>query len=345
MTLKTLSFLSIVSLAACGGGGSSAPSALPAVVVTSAPTAAPSGLPSASPAPSPTATHIATASPSASPVATATPTPIAPLKVLRAAPLSANPVGLSFLRRPQAGGVTSSLPTLIESAGVIGAWAGNFAVWVTDATSGLDVSEASGTITATNGVPVNNPSFGAINCPNTSVPAVWCASHPFAYEFGTASTTNKPVGKQILTVTFGDGLSGQITDYIYDGWNLPCNSGWVYQGGVPVATTTLAASDIYADCVSGTIKFTQGAVLIGSPVQDSFGRYEAAMPNVTAAFIVNSLIVNVPMASIAQGQIFGMQTRDGSFAKVYMANGASSTALNAANGMSLHAKSDGSYAF
>lgn len=340
--MKTPWMILILGLCSgCGGGGGTAPapvSAASAPVTT--PTAAPSGLASASPAPSATPTHAATASPSPGP--TATPT-IAPLKVLRAAPLSANPVGLSFLRRPQAGGVTSSLPTLIESAGVIGEWAGNFVVWVTDASTGLDVSETGGTMTATNGVPVNNPAFQSLACPGTS--SLWCAAHPLGWWFGTASTATKPVGKQTITVSFADGVSGSITDYIYDGWNLPCNSGWAYQGGVPVAQATLATSDVYADCVTGTIKFTQGAVLIGSPVQDSYGRYEAAMPSVTAAFLVNSLFVNVPMAGIAQGQIFGMQTRDGGFAKVYMTNGASPTAINAASGMSLHAKTDGSYAF
>lgn len=341
MTRTLLATATALLLAGCGGGGSSAPAALPAVVVTSAPTAAPSGLPSASPAPSPTATHIATASPSASPVATATPT-IAPLKVLRAAPLSANPVGLSFLRRPQAGGVTSSLPILVESSGTAAVWAGNFVTWVTDANTGLDVAEASGTITATNGVPVTNPSFGALVCPAAS--STWCAVHPNGWQFGTASTNNKPVGKQILTVTFGDGLTGQIPDYIYDGWSIACNAGIAYVGGHVVPTTTQATSDIWADCAHANIVFPKAGALFANPAQDQYGRLETAFPSVTAGIFLVTQAVNFPMASIAHGAIYAINTQDGGMAKVYF-DGASATTVTASSGMALHASVDNSYPF
>lgn len=334
-TLAVFAALAVVGVAACSNGGSSTtPTPSPTVAATNAP----------SPSVSPTSVVSPTASPLASSTPSAIPTPtIAPVNVLRAAPIAANPVGLSFLRKTQAGGVSSSLPLLVESSGSAAVWAGNFVVWVTNAVSGLDVQETSGTITATNGVPVNNPSFSAISCPAAS--SVWCAAHPLGWEFGTASVANKPVGKQTLTVAFGDGLTGSIPDYIYDGWNLPCNTGIAYVGGVPVPQATKNTSDVYADCVNGNLVFPKGGILAFQPTQDSYGRYEPILPTVTAAIFISSAAVNFPMASIAQGQVYGINTQDGGMAKIYASSQSSPTAINALNAMSLHAKPDGSYAF
>lgn len=332
-------------LADCSGGS---PAAIPAPVVAVAtvapsttPTVGPSASPTASASPAPTPTHSTTPTASPSPVAAAT--PLAPLKVLRAAPLSANPVGLSFLRRPQAGGVTSSLPILVESSGTSALWAGNFIVWVTDANTGLDVAEQTGTITATNGVPVSNPAFSSIACPATS--STWCAVHPLGWQFGTSSTNNKPVGKQTLTVTFGDGLSGQIPDYIYDGWSIPCNTGIVYAGAHVNTTTTQATSDVYADCAHTNMVFPKGAILYSNPVSDSYGRTETILPTITNAIFLSSAVINVPMVSFAAGQVYGINTQDGGMAKVYFTSQPGLGTLSSASGMSLYANPNGTYAF
>lgn len=355
MNSRILLALAALTLPACGSGGSSAPAGIPAAIVTSAPTAAPSVAPSASASPKPTITPSAapsaTASPTASPspVPTVTPIPLA-LRVIGGAPLSATASQLSVARsraqaHTQAQGTMNGLPILVESSGMIAAWAGDQAVWATNAQTAQDIPETSGTITPSGNLPLNNPGFTPLSCLG-SVSAV-CIVHPTAFEFGTSSANGKAVGKQTLTIAFADGATGTTADYVYDGWGLPCNSGWAYIGGVPVAQATRATSDVYADCVAGNIVFTQGGLLITNGAQDQYGRTETILPSILAAFIQNSLFVNAPIVSISQGQVFGVNTRDGGTAKVYF-NGAGipgSPGGNAATGMALHSNPDTTFPF
>lgn len=349
--MKSLAPLLLLSaLAACGGGGSSAPSALPAPVATAAPTAPPSPAPSASASPHATITPSPAPSASASPIPTATPTIAAALRVIGGAPLTATASQLSTARRTaqaktEAQGVENGLPVLVESSGAFALEAGTFANWVTNVQNAANIPETSGQITTTGGLLIDNPGFSQA-CLASIAPA--CVVHPTAWEFGTDSGQTKPLGKQTITITYGDGMTGSVSDYVYNGWGLQCGQGWAYIAGAVVVQPTQATSDVYADCVHGNIVFTQGAVQIASPQQDQYGRYETIFPTVTAAFIENSLFTNAPMPSIAQGAVFGIITRDGGFAKVYFTSGAgvpgSPTGISA-EGMALHANADGSYPY
>jgi hypothetical protein len=265
-------------------------------------------------------------------------------RAIAGAPLSATISQLSRIRTQsltQAQGVTNGLPILVESSGMVATWAGSMVTWVTNAATSQDVPQTSGVITATSGLPINNPGFTQA-CIGSLAAA--CIVHPTAWTFGTSSANGKTVGKQTLNIAFGDGTTGQTFDYVYDGWNLPCNSGWVYTNGVPVANAVKATSDIYADCVAQTIVFPKGAVAFGVPTQDQYGRAETIMPTITAAIFIGSATVNFPMASVGQGQVYGINTQDGGMAKVYFLAGAG-VAINAAAGMSLHANANGTYPF
>lgn len=331
MTKTAFAALAALLLASCAGGGGSTPT--PVALTTTAPSGSPTSTPTTAP------TNAPTVAPTTVPLS---------LKVMAGAPLSATASQLSTARRNaqahiQAQGVANGLPILVESSGMVAAWAGDQTVWVSNAQTSADVAETGGTITPSGTLPLNNPGFSALSCLG-SISAV-CAVHPMGWEFGTSSANGKPVGKQTLTVAFADGTTGTTNDYVYDGWSLPCNTGWAYVGGVPVAQATRATSDVYADCVAGNIVLTQGGLLVANPAQDQYGRTETVMPTITAAFIINSLITNVPMAAIAPGEVLGILTRDGGFAKVYFTNNASATTINSTNGMSLHSNATGAFDF
>lgn len=302
-----LILLSLSLLAAgCGGGGSS-PTPL-----TVAPTAAPTTAPLS--------------------------------RTIAGAPATATAAQLSTTRRSaQAQGITNGLPILVESSGMIAAWAGTIAVWVTDTQTNADIAETSGTIVPSGNLAINNAAFAPLSCLG-QISGV-CTVHPTGWTFGTSSTNGKPVGKQTLTVTFGDGTTGSTFDYIYDGWNLPCNSGWAYVGGIPVAQATQGTSDVFADCAHTNIIFPKGAVLASAPTADKYGNTATVMPTLTAAIALTSPIVTLPMTSTAAGQVYAIATQDGGFAKVYFSGQAGGGAINATNGMSLHASPDATYPF
>jgi hypothetical protein len=111
-----------------------------------------------------------------------------------------------------------------------------------------------------------------------------------------------------------------------------------------VAQATKANSDVYADCVNSQISFPHSAIVLANPSPDQYGRTETVMPTLTAQPLFIAAIGNVPFSSIAAGTVFGIQTQDGGYAKVYFANGPG-VATNAAIGMSLHSQPDGSFAF
>lgn len=335
--MKRLILLLSLSLAACGGGGQSAfvtPASLNAFPVPTASPAA-SSAPSVAPStPSPAPT------PTVAPTATAVP---ASLKRLGGAPLTATASQLSVTRRvAQAQGVTNGLPVLVESSGMIASWAGDFSVWTTNVQTSQDIPQTGLTVTASGNLPINNPGPQPLSC--LGQVSAMCAIHPTSWTWGTSSANGKLVGKQTLTVAFADGTTGTTADYVYDGWSLPCNSGWAYVAGVPVAQATRATSDVYADCVAGNIVLTQGGLLVANPSQDQYGRTETVLPTITAAFIINSLITNVPMAAVSQGTVLGIITRDGGFAKVYFTN-QPGVAINSAAGMALHSNATGAFDF
>ena len=274
-----------------------------------------------------------------------TQTAAAGVKALGAAPLSSTPTTQSKSRRlPQSQGIQSGLPILVESSGPAAIWAGDIVVWATNLATSTSVLEASGTITPTSSVQVNNPAFQALDC-SQAANAGWCAAQPGAWTFGTSSAQLKPIGAQTLTVLFGDGTTGSIMDYIYPSFSLNCNTGFVFQSGAIVPTTTQAGSDVYADCVNARIDFPGGGgLVIAQPSQDQYGRYETIFPTITASFVLSVLNGSVPMSVISQGIAFGIQTNDGGFAKVYF-EGASSATPTAATGMALHANFDGTYTY
>lgn len=339
-----LSALASVAVTACGGGGQSAfvaPASLNAFPVPT-PTAGATAAPTVAPTTAPTST------PTVAPTAAPTPVPLA-LRQIGGAPLTATASQLSNAHRnaqtkTQAQGVTNGLPILVESSGMIAAWAGDIGVWTSNVQTSQDIPQMGLTVTPSGALALNNPA--PLQSCLGSVSAV-CTVHPTAWTFGTSSANGKPVGKQTITVAFADGTIGTTFDYVYDGWSLPCNTGFAYIGGVPIAQATRATSDIYADCVAANIVLTQGGLLISNPTQDQYGRTETFMPTITAAFIINSLITNVPMAAIAPGTVLGIQTRDGGFAKVYF-TGAGVPGLPAgigASGMVLHSQLNGTFAF
>jgi hypothetical protein len=259
--------------------------------------------------------------------------------------LSATISQLSRIRtqaKTQAQGVTNGVPLLVESSGSAALSAGTFVTWVSNIQNAQDIPETSGQITATGGLLINNPGFSQACVASL---AAACVVHPTGWQFGTDSGQTKPLGKQTLTIAFGDGITTTTNDFVYPGWRLACNAGWSFVGGVITPQATKAASDVYADCVNGNMVFPQGATLFSNPMQDQYGRFETVMPTLTSAFVVNSLITNVPMTAVAQGAVFGILTHDGGFAKVYFTSGAGNGTVISAEGMTLHANADGSYAY
>ena len=349
MTRSLSALVLVAGLTACASGAS-APVPVPVAPTQSpvpGPVASVSPAPVLSPTPAPS--NAPTASPTIAPTATPAPTPVPlALRVIGGAPLSATASQLANARRTaQAQGVTNGLPILVESSGMVAAWAGDMTTWVSAQATAQDVPETGMTVTPSGTLALNNPA-PAQSCLGSLAAA--CIAHPTAFTWGTSSTNGKPVGKQTLTVAFADGTTGTTFDAVYDGWALQCNTGFVYQGGIPVATATRNASDVYADCAAGNIVFPQGGILAFNPVQDQFGRYETIMPTITSAILISSFITNVPMAATAVGQVYGIATKDGGFAKVYMSVNAIVTPVNppgliSAEGMSLHAKPDSTYAF
>lgn len=227
---------------------------------------------------------------------------------------------------------------------MVTAWAGDMVSWVTNAANATDLAETGLTVTPSGTLALNNPGPTPLNCA-TSVSAA-CVVHPLGWDWGTSSANGKPVGQQTLTVAFADGTTGTTTDDVYDGFALPCNSGFVFQSGVPVATSTEVGSDVYANCITGNIQFPEGAVLFLNPSQDQYGRYETIMPTVLAEIAITVATVNFPFASIAEGQVYGINTQDGGMAKVYFSETASAgSPINATLGMALHSNSNGTYAF
>lgn len=335
--MKAVTGLFVLALAACSSGGGSAPVPTPSI----APIAVASATPTAKPSASPVATTSPTIAPTPSPTPSPSPVPLAQ-RVLGGAPLAATASQLANSRRTaKAQGTANGLPILVESSGMVAAWSGDMTTWVSAQTTAQDVPETGMTVTPSGTLALNNPA-PAQSCLGSLAAA--CIAHPTAFTWGTSSANGKSVGKQTLTVAFADGTTGTSFDYVYDGWTLPCNAGWAYVGGVPVAQATRATSDVFADCVAGNIVLTQGGMLVANASQDQYGRTETIMPTITAAFIISSLITNVPMAAIAPGTVLGIQTRDGGFAKVYFTNGAG-VAVTAANGMSLHSNLTGAFDF
>jgi hypothetical protein len=313
LRISTPLAIALFALPACsGGGGGSSSSALPAINPTSAPTSSSTSVPLSS-------------------------------KRIGGAPLTATLAQLNSGRRTQSQGVTNGLPILVESSGMIAAWAGDQAVWVTSSITNADVAEASGTITPSGTLPITNPGFAPLSCLG-SVSAV-CITHPTGFEFGTSSANGKSVGKQTLAIAFNDGTSGTTADYVYDGWSLPCNTGFAYVSGVPVAQATQATSDVYADCANANLVFPKGGALVQGPTVDQYGLVSTAFPTVTAAVVITSPVVNVPMAGIASGTIYAITTQDGGMAKVFVQSTGPNGLLASSTGMSLHAQSDGTYGF
>ena len=342
--MRSAVFALLVLCVGCGGGGggsSPVPTALP-IAATAAPTIAASATPTAKP--SATASPVATASPSATPTPSPSPVPLAQ-RVLGGAPLAATASQLANNRRTaKAQGLANGLPILVESSGMVAAWSGDMTTWVSVLASTQDVAETSMTVTPSNALPITNPA-PAQSCLGSLAAA--CIAHPTAFTWGTSSANGKPVGKSTLTIAFGDGTTGTTTDYVYDGWTLPCNAGWAYVGGVPVAQAAKATSDVYADCVNGNIVFPKGGFILSQPTQDQYGRTETIMPTLTAAPLFVSDVVNAPMASVATGMVFAIQTQDGGAAKVYFsaAGVPGSPSGTAAFGMALHAPASAGFAF
>jgi hypothetical protein len=333
-----LLLLSALALPACGGGATP-----PATMPTAAPTAAPN----ASPTPKVTITPSPAPSATASPAATPTAVPLSQ-RVIGGAPLTATASQLSSARRTaqahtEAQGVENGLPILVESSGMVAAWAGDVGVWTTNAQTQANIPETGLTVTPSGTLPINNPGPQPLSC-LASTSGI-CVVHPTAWTFGTSSANGKPVGQQTITVTFADGTTGTTYDDVYDGWNLPCNAGWAYVNGVPVAQATRATSDVYADCVAGNIVFPHGGMLFLNPTQDQYGRYETILPSVIAAINIVSFQTNFAMPTISQGQVYAIATQDGGFAKVYFGGPAGSISIDASSGMSLHAAADGTYPF
>lgn len=317
-------------LAGCGGSGTTP---TPPQTAIPSPSARPSAAPVQSPSPTPSA------SPTAVPLA---------LRTIGGAPLTATAAQLSNARRGAqaktlAQGVENGLPILVESSGMVATWAGDLGVWASNVATSADIPEAGLTVTPSGNLPINNPGPEPISCLG-SVSAM-CAVHPTAWAFGTSSANGKPVGKQTLSVAFADGTTGTTSDYVYDGWNLPCNSGWAYVNGVPVAQATRATSDVYSDCVNGNIDFPLGAIVLSQPAQDQYGSYETILPQFTAQPIFAAANGVVSMISIPAGILFAINTQDGGFAKVFFLYNPSTAAIAIDIGMSLHSNTTGAFNF
>ena len=270
-------------------------------------------------------------------------------RVIGGAPLSATASQLANARRnaqahTEAQGVTNGLPILVESSGQVAAWAGDMTTWVSAQATAQDVPETGMTVTPSGNLALNNPA-PAQSCLGSLAAA--CIAHPTAFTWGTSSANGKPVGKQTLTVAFADGTTGTTFDYVFDGWTLPCNTGWAYINGVPVSQTVKANSDVWADCVNANIDFPMGGLVLSQPSADQYGNFATIMPQFTAAPVIAVLNGIVSMSSISQGIVFAVETQDGGTAKVYFTGAGvpGSPTGTGANGMSLHSSPNGTYAF
>jgi hypothetical protein len=270
------------------------------------------------------------------------------------APLTATVAQLATARRGAqskalAQGTANGLPVLVESSGMVAQWAGDVGVWTVNAQTQANIPETGLTVTPSGNLPINDPGPQPLSCLG-QVSGI-CVVHPTAWTFGTSSANGKPVGQQTITITFADGTTGTTYDDIYDGWNLPCNAGWAYVSGVPVAQTAKATSDVYADCVNGNIDFPMGAYVLSNPSPDQYGNIATILPQFTAQPIFSAANAVVAMTSIQGGMLFAIQTQDGGYAKVYFTSqpnpAAQSTGATASSvsGMSLHAQSNGTFAY
>lgn len=300
-------------LAACGGGGGSTPT--PVKVATTSPTIAPTTAPGAT-------------------------------KKVSTSPLSASPtISQSKIRSAQSLGVVGAQNLLIESAGTSAEWAGSIAVWVTDTATGQDVAETSVVTTATNGLAVNNPAPEPMQCTGADVTSLsWCAAHPLGWWFGTASVLNKPVGQQTITLTFGDGTVGTITDDVYNGFTLACGQSMEYQSGLPVIVTSNA--DVTYDCTNQSVDFPHGVVEAAVPTGDQFGRTNTVISTVTSAVSVPAgSPTSIPYTSFVANAVYVFATSDGGFAKMLVPGAPNSGSTGNINGIVLHAQAQGTYAY
>lgn len=335
-------FLSLALLAAgCGGGGGSA-SPLPTTAFVS---------------PNPSVTFAPSPLPSA-PITVATSTPtIVPLaqRQIGGAPVTATASQLSRIRTQsiaQANPTATGLPVLVESSGMVATWAGDVGVWTTNIADAKDIAQTGLTVTPSGNLPINNPGPTPLSCLGSV--AAMCVVHPTAWQFGTSSANGKPIGKQTLTVAFADGTTGTMPDYVFNGWQLACNGGVTYVGGIPIAQGTAATADWYADCTNLVINFPHGAQAIGAPTLDGFNRYEPFLTTilsatisapVTSVPIVNpACVTNCSAGTILQGQVYAVKLGDGGIAKVFFGS-APGIATNAVSGMSLHDAPSGSGTF
>ena len=103
------------------------------------------------------------------------------------------------------------------------------------------------TTSTTNGLPIDDPVISTVCGQFGGGPSsTWCLAHPSAFVFGTDSgLTTKPIGKQTITITYGDGTIGTFTDYVYDGWQIACGQSLAYVSGVPTIVTS--NPDVTAD--------------------------------------------------------------------------------------------------
>jgi len=280
-----------------------------------------------------------TSLPSISPTATPTNAPTSTNSV-KSAPLSSAPTTASSARHAQAGSTLSGANLLIESTGAIAQVAGTTIVWVSD-TAGNDVTESSVVQTTTNGLLVDNPSTKPLVCTGSVTSSAWCAAHPQGWFFGTDSGLVKPVGQQTITLTFGDGTVGTITDDVFNGFSLACGQSMEYQSALPVVVTSNA--DVTYNCANQSLDFPHGVVLAAAPQADSFGRTNTIISTVTAAVAVpNGSPISIPFANVQQNAVYVFATSDGGFAKI-LASGVGGG--GSFQGLSLHAQVNGSYAY
>jgi hypothetical protein len=262
---------------------------------------------------------------------------------MRGAPVASNPLLSQSIRRFALPTTETPPPILVESSGTAAVWAGNFVVWITSAASGLDVPETSVMTATTNGLLVDNPPMERFCTPTGGgIGLPWCNAHPSAWEFGTDSNLTKPIGKQTITFTFGDGTVGTFTDYVYDGWQIACGQGLAYVSGVPTIVTR--NPDVMADCTNGQLVFPHGVVQAAAPMPDAFGRYETVFTTVTAPVAVPSGSPTRIPSTYSYGTVYVFATGDGGFAKIYPTL-IGQHAPQSSFGMSLHAQTDGSFAY
>lgn len=322
--MKSLMFLGAVLLCAgCSGGSNLATTAIP----TTAPTAVPSPIVSPTPGASPTV------APSNSPAAIQ--------NIVSNAPLTSAPaLTPSSLRR-----IAQTLApptTVVESSGTAAIVAGTFVTWASSPITHLDVPEASLNIAATNALPISNPGPTPLSCITSITSPQWCSAHPTGWYYGTDSGINtKPVGKQTITIAFGDGSTGTVTDYVYNGWLMACGQSLAYQNGV-MATVSSNAADVTYDCTNNQVIFPHGVVTAAASQTDIYGRTETVLPTVTAAVVVpNGSPTAISFATFSANSVLVFGTTDGGFAKMYAGSPGGSNWTAA----SLHSQVNGSFAY